>query len=634
MWPVDHLLAVAHGLAAALVSISAFYLIGVLALPSRWQSSLRWPDSIVVGLTLYVIACWVATSSRAIPVSYVMLVLGGVLWGLAALRFRWLQATLGAPHLKAEAWRWLLEFGILYALVYVLVRPPAGAAVLTLPPEGGLDLITYARYGKNLLLFGTSSVDFATFDYLRSSASAFVLAWHSLSFLGDPLDAAMPALFMLAALFGMIAADISRSVFGLSRRGSMAIAGIALCAPIFRWTLNTYSLGELLAAVAVIYLAGVIGASVAARVTIPRGACVLLGGLLLYFAAAMSVRSPSAIANGIGAVVRYFSPLAVFGFPGRAPGVETSPDLLRPATIVMLPFVPLLWAAGTHALRRFSVVDRLAVSEDRQLARACVTYLAAAMIIGNVAQEAVRSPSPAHWPGGWRQLGKVGRMPFRTVTVKVADEPNGLSTMLATYYLPGRKAEVIGRGIALDELPFETVSRQQPMFIQNVSCAGVGHDDTVSVPGVGCLLMAPPSMTVGTSYLFNRTFLFIRYGRMTPREPAGRWNIQPTLNLRITADPQRVPVAREMYVNFLASPSGAVPMRLALRWGKDRRGEVVASEPQWFSLVVGSDDWSGNRLWNLPVSIDFPDGRTMLFHELALTESPRGVVVAQPPQGF
>jgi hypothetical protein len=219
------------------------------------------------------------------------------------------------------------------------------------------------------------------------------------------------------------------------------------------------------------------------------------------------------------------------------------------------------------------------------------------------------------------------------VTLKVADEPNGLSTMLAMYYLPGRKAEVIGRDVDLDDLPFETVSRQQPMFIHNISCVGVGHDDTVTVPGVGCVLMAPPSMTAGTSYPFNRTFLFIRYGRMTPREPAGRWNTQPTLNLRLTVDPERVPLDREMFVNFRVSPSGGVPLQVALRWGKDRSGEVVASDRQWFSLAVGSSDWSGNRLWNLPVSIDFADGRTMLFHELALTDSPRGVV-PQPARVF
>jgi hypothetical protein len=66
-----------------------------------------------------------------------------------------------------------------------------------------------------------------------------------------------------------------------------------------------------------------------------------------------------------------------------------------------------------------------------------------------------------------------------------------------------------------------------------------------------------------------------------------------------------------------------------VRWGNDRRGQIALGEKQWLSLAVSSSDWSGNRLWNLPVSIDFPDGRTILFEELSLTESPRGVV-AQP----
>ena len=38
------LLSLTHGLVAALVSIAAFYLIGLLLLPRRWQNSLWWPD--------------------------------------------------------------------------------------------------------------------------------------------------------------------------------------------------------------------------------------------------------------------------------------------------------------------------------------------------------------------------------------------------------------------------------------------------------------------------------------------------------------------------------------------------------------------------------------------------------------
>ena len=237
MWIVAQLASVAHGLAAAIVSIAVFHVTGLLLLPRRWHGVLRWPDSVVFGLTLYVLLCWMATSSRNIPLTYVMLVFGAAVWGLISVRFRWLQAALGAPLGNTELRRWLIEFSILYVFAYALVRPPAGAALLTLPPDGSLDLVTYARYAKHLLTFGTADVDLATFEYFHSPASAYLLAWHSLLFVGQPLDAAMPALFMLAALFGMIAADLAQSVFGLSRRAAMAIAAIAVCAPIFRWAL-------------------------------------------------------------------------------------------------------------------------------------------------------------------------------------------------------------------------------------------------------------------------------------------------------------------------------------------------------------------------------------------------------------
>jgi hypothetical protein len=236
------------------------------------------------------------------------------------------------------------------------------------------------------------------------------------------------------------------------------------------------------------------------------------------------------------------------------------------------------------------------------------------------------------WPGTWRELNQIGRIPFQAFTLKVADRPNGLSTALAMYYMPGRKADVIGRGVATNRLPFETVTRQQPMFIQNFGCEGVGHGDAVSAPGVGCLLMAPPSMTLGTSYPFNRTFLFLNFDRMSARDPGGRWNAESTINLRLTTDPQRVSLNRDLYVNLLVNPflpAGVKPQRLLLRWGNGRQGEVVVDEREWFSLPVGSGDWSGERLWTVPVTIEFPDGRTILFQEVALTETPRGAVPDQ-----
>jgi hypothetical protein len=632
-WVIAHLIGLAHGLAAAFISIASFYVAGLLLLPRRWQSSISWPDNIIFGLSLYVVLCWVATSSRHIPVIYVIVVFGAAVWCLAAVRFRWLQATYGALHKNPETRTALAGFSLLYIFAYALVRPPAGAALLTLPSDGALDLVTYARYAKHLMAFGTANVDLATFGYLHSPASTFLLAWHSLLFLGDPLDAAMPLLFMLAALFGAIAVEVARSSFGLSWRVAMAIAAVAVCAPMFRWTLAAYSLGELLSATSVLYLVGVVARAAATRSLVGVNIFgVATGGTLFFFSAWSTVGSLSNIARGAVEAARHLSPLAFLGLPSGIPRVAQAPDSLAPAALVVLPLVPLVWAAAAWAFRHYPALGRIGTSAvDRQLAGALVIYFAAAVIVGNVAVQAVRGPMPVRWPGAWRELNQIGRMPFRAFTLRVSDQPNGLSTALAMYYMPGRKAHVIGRDVSLDKLPFESVSRQQPMFIQSFGCQGVGHGDTVSAPGVGCLLLAPPSMTVGTSYPFNRTFLFLDFDRMTAREPGGRWNTQSTLNLRLTADPQRARLDREMHLNFLVNTFRMEPLQLLVRWGKGRRGMVLVGERQWFSLPVGSNDWNGNRLWTAPVTIEFPEGRTILFHEVALTESPRGKVAEVVP---
>jgi hypothetical protein len=627
-----HALSLSHGLAAAFLSIAVFYCAGLLLLPQRWWGAVRWPDSLILGFGLYAVLCWVATSSRNVPLYYVILLFTAVLWALMSLRFRRLQAMLGAPLRNTGLRRWAIEFSLLYVFAYVMASPAPGA-VLTMAPEGGLDLVTYARYAQRLLAFGTADIDLSSFDFWRNPAGVYLLAWHSLPFVAEPLDAAIPALLMLTALFGVMAGDASRSAFGLSREGSLAVAALAVSAPMFRWTLAVYGLGELLAAMSVMYLAGAaIDAVMTRRVTAPLLAGITAACALLYLASPATMQRPDAIAVGIAEVARYFSPLAVFGLPSQPP-MQGAPAHARAAAIVLLPFVPMFWSAAVYTIRKSAFLERVAVSPvDSALARALILYVGAAVVIGNVTVHALASPPRERWPVAWRALAQAGRMPFRSVTLKVAGEPNGVPAALAMYYMPGRKAQVIGRGPSPDELVFDSVSRQEPMFIQNFGCEGVGHADTVSARGVGCLLMAPPSMASGTSYPFNRTFLFMRFDRMTPREPGGRWNTQPTLNLTLTADPQRVGLDRDMFLNLLVDPflaADAKPLRLIVRWGRERRGEIAVRQRQWLSLPVGSNDWSGNRVWTVPIAIDFPDRRTILFQEVALTESPRGTL-AEP----
>lgn len=628
-----HLLSLCYGLGAGLFSLAVFFVAGVVVTPRRWQHGMRWPDSLIVGLTSFVVLCWIAVSSRNLPLNDVVLTFSAMIWISASIRPRWLLKELSIRVRSPRTRAWMAEFALFYALAYFLIPPAAGSSVLPLGAGDNLELVTYARYARQLLDFGTTNIELAAFHYLHSPAAQYLLAWQSLAYGRNPLQAAMPALFLLTAVFATTAAETARTAFGLSRSTSIVIACIAICAPLSRWVLGSYGLGEMVAALALLYVLRILVWASMKRTVTGAGVTTFVAGVALLMLALPSLAGLSSqMLSGIAASLSSLPLLSLVGLPVS---VLLSEDrsVSRPAAVLVLVIVPVLWACGAYAARRWQLLDRVNPSEtDRRLATALATYVGLALVLGNVTVQAVTRTEATRRPSSWGQLGEASQLPFRALTLKVADEADGLSTALALYYLPGRTAEVFGRGVPPQNLSFESVSKEQPMFIEGFGCSGVGHRDTVSVQGVGCLLMAPPGMTLDTSYPFNQTFLFISFDRMTAREGGGRWNTQPTLHLRVTSDPQRTPLDRELFVNLLVNPflpEGVAPQRLAVTWGSQRNGETPVGQRQWLSLPVRSSDWKGNRVWILPIAIDFLDGRTILFHEIALTESPRGTVVSQ-----
>ncbi len=626
-----HLPGFSYGLAAGVFSLAVFYVAGLLLTPPRWQGSMRWPDSLIVGLVFYVVLCWAAVSARNLPLKYIALAAAAIMWLLASTRSRWLQNVVAVRGRSPRARAWMGEFVFFYTFAYVLTPPAAGAAVLPLGPGDNINLVTYARYARQLLDFGTANIDLAAFQYLHSPAGMYLLAGQSLIYGRDPLQAAMPTLFLYTAIFGMIAAETARTAFGLSRPASIAIACIAVCGPLFRWVLGTYGLAEIVSASVLLYVLRVlVGMAVNRTVTAISVSTAVAGATLFAFSAPGWAGWGSQMLSGIAGVLAGVPLVSLVGVPGTR---SISADLFASSrsAVVVLATVPLLWAGGAYAVRRWRLLDRLHPSDtDRRLASALVVYAALALILGNVTVQAVTRKEAPRRPAAWRQLGEVSQLPFRALTLKVTDAANGLTAALVLYYLPGRTAEVFGRGISPQDLSFDSVSKEQPLFIQNFSCDGAGHRDTVFVREVGCLLMAPPGMALDTSYPFNQTFLFVASDRMTAREPGGRWNTGPTLSMRVTADPERTPLDRELFLNILVNPflpEGTKPQRLVVNWGAQRRGEPIVGQREWFSLPVRRADWTGNRVWTLPIRIDFPDGRTILFHEISLTELPRGTPV-------
>ena len=244
----------------------------------------------------------------------------------------------------------------------------------------------------------------------------------------------------------------------------------------------------------------------------------------------------------------------------------------------------------------------------------------------------------------------VDKLPFfREMVVKMDEGSDRFAVWLALYFLPTKDVRVVSTHYRPNEpLSFERISRQRPLFIQNYGCEGVGHDETMTVPDVGCLLLAPPSLTFMTSYPFNRSFLFVDFEGLGPRESQGRWNSRREVTFELTADLRRTWVYQDTYVNFRLSPrvSPAAPrQRLVLSWGADQHAELSLSTREWISLPVGPADWSGDKVRKLPITVVFPDGAephwvegpdgryteerpiAVVFEDLSITVTPVGRAV-------
>jgi hypothetical protein len=265
---------------------------------------------------------------------------------------------------------------------------------------------------------------------------------------------------------------------------------------------------------------------------------------------------------------------------------------------------------------------------DFRLAMALTPYLAIALLIGCASAAMAREARAARMPQSWRGISKLAPLGFRELTLKVDHDPDRLLPSATRYWLPNRRIHVVEPEVRLRDLPFESVSRQNPMLIQNFGCQGVGHADAIAIEGLGCAIYAPPGLEIDSRYPFNRTFLPISFAGMTDREAGGRWNVGRNMALRILSDPERAGLADQRYLNvfvhaFLTPDAPSV--RLAVEWGTTHRtGETAVSGQDSFSVPVVSGDWTGNRVWALPVTILFPGGGNVLFHELSITAQPLG----------
>ena len=284
------------------------------------------------------------------------------------------------------------------------------------------------------------------------------------------------------------------------------------------------------------------------------------------------------------------------------------------ASYSALPFSFVVLATGACLFRQSGVFARVTrTALGRRSGTVLLVTVGVGLIGGNLVMHALGDADLLRFPGALRNIDMVDDLPyFREMSVEMELEPSDFQTVLALHFLPSKRVHVVSTVFTPHEpLSLEHISRLRPHLIQNYGCAGVGHDETITVPGVGCLLLAPPSLALDTVYPLNGSFLFVELRRMGEREPDGRWNTDSTVFLNLMADPRRVRVGREIYVNLRLSPYLAPEtprQRAVFSWGTGRQAEVSLQGREWISLPTRVVDWTGDWLWTLPISVDLPDG--------------------------
>jgi hypothetical protein len=282
------------------------------------------------------------------------------------------------------------------------------------------------------------------------------------------------------------------------------------------------------------------------------------------------------------------------------------------ASYSAMPWSFALLAAVAGESRSRVTMGRHEPRAHRMAASLMLPAAAVALVGGNLFAHATTDPPLTQLTAGLFNVSAVNAMPgFREVTVMMNEGADGLASWMALYLLPDKLVHVVSqRNEPNEPLSYDTVTPQRPLLVQDLGCDGVGHGDVADVPVIGCLLFGPPSLALDTPYPFSRSYAFVTAAGLGQREPVGRWNADGIVTLTLLADITRVHLFDDVAVNLRVTPylpPGTAQQRLLITWGSDHRADVVFTGPRTVSLAVRRADWSGTRMWRLPISIELPD---------------------------
>jgi hypothetical protein len=310
------------------------------------------------------------------------------------------------------------------------------------------------------------------------------------------------------------------------------------------------------------------------------------------------------------------------------------------ASYLPLPLSFVLFAAAA----RMGTVVFEARAVSRLIAVSLPAALAAVFVGGNLRVHASDEPPLRRFPASFANLAQIDDL--KTFQSMYVEMDSFVVTFMPVYFIRHKELHLISESYYPREpLVLDRVSRSWPYFTQNFDCGGVGHSNTKTIEGVGCLLFEPPGPQLDVSYPFSREYMFVttKEGFVDP-EPWGRWVIGHLAAFELEADAQRVPLGQPLYLNLLIRPyvpPKASGQHLLFSWGDARRGEIELARQEWVSVPLQKDDWKGTRVRTTPIRIDVPGATApasvensperrelgIAFIDLTLSEAARGQIV-------
>ena len=364
---------------------------------------------------------------------------------------------------------------------------------------------------------------------------------------------------------------------------------------------------------------------------------VLVSGYFWWFRSSTNHTERVWVGIGAGSVLAY---CIVFSVVGR------SYQQWKVASYLLLPLSFVLFAA-TLRLGALAVGETAALSSvlRRVLAVALPWAMAFLFVGGNLRVHAADEPPLRRFPAALTNLGEIDKLKFfREMYV----EMGGFGvTFMPVYFIRDKELHLISESYyPREKLSLDRVSRTWPYFTENFECDAVGHTNTMTIHGVGCLLFDPPSPELDTSYPFSRTFMFMTsMAGLGPPEPWGRWSVGNLVQIELEADAQRMPLDREVYLNLQMRPylpPRAQHQRLLFSWGSGGEASVDLAAREWLSVRLDKAHWKGVRVRTVMIRLDLPDAvapstvqdspetrpLAVAFEDLSLSTSPRGRLLA------